>query len=340
MNTKWRVTSPAPFPQLLNFVLSGFRLYSFSLFRMSDDIFRDVYEPTEYTANIQRAKDYLKTCVINSSSPVVLVTSGGTTVPLECNTVRFIDNFSTGKRGSASTEYFLRRNCHVILLHRSGSLRPFFRHFDAKMVDEAFSIDDRDELLVRKDSELGKKFRSIYDAYHKFRTKLLMIEFETCSEYLWYLRGIASLMISYKKNAIYYMAAAVSDYYIPRDAMSEHKIQSGDVTLDIKLFPVPKMLGSLCNSWSPEAFCVTFKLETDSTILIAKAEKSLKRYNQNLVIGNTLSDRRVKVTFISYTKENVLEERVCETNSSDKIELEELIVDELLSSYKSWLSSE
>ena len=33
---------------------------------------------------------------------VVLVTSGGTTIPLETNTVRFIDNFSAGTRGSAS----------------------------------------------------------------------------------------------------------------------------------------------------------------------------------------------------------------------------------------------
>lgn len=35
---------------------------------------------------------------------IVLVTSGGTTVPLERNTVRFVDNFSAGTRGSASTE--------------------------------------------------------------------------------------------------------------------------------------------------------------------------------------------------------------------------------------------
>ena len=33
---------------------------------------------------------------------IACVTSGGTTVPLERNTVRFIDNFSTGNRGAAS----------------------------------------------------------------------------------------------------------------------------------------------------------------------------------------------------------------------------------------------
>ncbi len=39
--------------------------------------------------------------------PVAIVTSGGTTVPLERNTVRFIDNFSTGTRGATSAEYVM-----------------------------------------------------------------------------------------------------------------------------------------------------------------------------------------------------------------------------------------
>ena len=34
-----------------------------------------------------------------------LLQSGGTTVPLESRTVRFIDNFSVGSRGAISTEY-------------------------------------------------------------------------------------------------------------------------------------------------------------------------------------------------------------------------------------------
>lgn len=39
--------------------------------------------------------------------PIACVTSGGTTVPLERNCVRFIDNFSAGTRGAMSTEQFL-----------------------------------------------------------------------------------------------------------------------------------------------------------------------------------------------------------------------------------------
>lgn len=53
---------------------------------------------------------------------IALVTSGGTTVPLENQTVRFIDNFSAGTRGSTSAEYFLQSGYAVIFLHRQFSL--------------------------------------------------------------------------------------------------------------------------------------------------------------------------------------------------------------------------
>lgn len=58
---------------------------------------------------------------------IVLVTSGGTSVPLEKNTVRSIENFSTGTRGAISVEHFLM-NCdrvNVIYFHRNGCKRPF-----------------------------------------------------------------------------------------------------------------------------------------------------------------------------------------------------------------------
>jgi phosphopantothenoylcysteine synthetase/decarboxylase len=44
---------------------------------------------------------------------------------LEKNTVRSVENFSTGTRGSRSTEYFLKRGHPVIFLHRSISVKPF-----------------------------------------------------------------------------------------------------------------------------------------------------------------------------------------------------------------------
>jgi phosphopantothenate---cysteine ligase (ATP) len=59
---------------------------------------------------------------------VVLVTSGGTSVPLEKNTVRSVENFSTGTRGALSTEYFLKHddNIRVIYFHRKSNCKmPF-----------------------------------------------------------------------------------------------------------------------------------------------------------------------------------------------------------------------
>eukprot|EP00882_Tetradesmus_deserticola_P008270 GHRQ01008720.1.p1 GENE.GHRQ01008720.1~~GHRQ01008720.1.p1 ORF type:complete len:139 (+),score=38.55 GHRQ01008720.1:368-784(+) len=57
--------------------------------------------------------------------PIACVTSGGTTVPLERNCVRFIDNFSAGSRGAMSTEQFLKAGYAVIFLTRTGSIQPF-----------------------------------------------------------------------------------------------------------------------------------------------------------------------------------------------------------------------
>ena len=48
--------------------------------------------------------------------------------------MRFIDNFSRGKRGSSSAEYFLRLGYAVIFLHRKNTLQPFLRHFSVAEV--------------------------------------------------------------------------------------------------------------------------------------------------------------------------------------------------------------
>lgn len=46
------------------------------------------------------------------------------------HSVRFLDNFSAGTRGSASAEHFLRTGKYaVIFLHRQHSLQPFSRHY-------------------------------------------------------------------------------------------------------------------------------------------------------------------------------------------------------------------
>ena len=73
----------------------------------------------------------------DDGSSIVCVTSGGTRVPLEKNMVRFLDNFSRGERGAASSEVFLSRGYRVIYLYRSGSIFPFTRSF-RKQVSQNF----------------------------------------------------------------------------------------------------------------------------------------------------------------------------------------------------------
>ena len=62
----------------------------------------------------------------------MFITSGGTSVPLEKNTVRSVENFSTGTRGARSAEYFLKAGHPIIFFHREGSLCPFEIELSAK----------------------------------------------------------------------------------------------------------------------------------------------------------------------------------------------------------------
>jgi hypothetical protein len=51
-----------------------------------------------------KIEDFFK-LIRENEGKLAILTSGGTSVPLEANTVRSIENFSTGQRGARSTEY-------------------------------------------------------------------------------------------------------------------------------------------------------------------------------------------------------------------------------------------
>ena len=90
------------------------------------------FDETSAPANLEAiSKSVLDFVSINQErdKKVVLVTSGGTTVPLETNTVRFLDNFSAGTRGATSAEYFIQAGYAVIFLHRQFSLEPYTRKY-------------------------------------------------------------------------------------------------------------------------------------------------------------------------------------------------------------------
>ncbi|GBE59020.1 phosphopantothenate-cysteine ligase 2-like protein, putative [Babesia ovata] len=64
---------------------------------------------------------------VGGENRLAVVTSGGTCVPLDRCGVRFMDNFSTGRRGSCIAEELLRQNYHVVFVYREGTCRPFLR---------------------------------------------------------------------------------------------------------------------------------------------------------------------------------------------------------------------
>lgn len=345
-------------------------------------------------------------------TPIALVTSGGTTAPLERECVRYLDNFSTGVRGACAVEEFLKRGYAVIHLQRMGSASPFGRMlgnamgcsggtqnftFDSvgvlfdcsednilgdvsaeneECVEEyPLDIDDdqakktsttnaasaaadnrdpwmyttndngdtnseqrrrrrhhRGELTLHPKLIDSTVLRSTIREYSRIRRhgKLITVEFTTVDEYLDKLRSCSGALHTCGSLGLVYLTAAVSDFYVPYDKMATHKIQSRDYgidtssstslpngeergnamtiqsdgTLTVKFYPVPKMIPNIRRIWCPDAFVVSFKLETDSTILQQKSVLAMEKADVHMVIGNVLATRYEKV-FVLTRDDNV-----------------------------------
>ena len=155
-----------------------------------------------------------KFCEANRKQRIVLVTSGGTTIPFEKNTVRFIDNFSQGTRGSASTEHFLKDNqCSVIFLYRASTLQPFHRHFSQTKFLNMLDIHENGTLQINAQYET--MVNKILVQFKEDKKRLLEISFTTLNDYLWLLKSVCHELKVFGNKAMLYLAAAVSDFYIP-----------------------------------------------------------------------------------------------------------------------------
>ncbi|CAH0399017.1 unnamed protein product [Chilo suppressalis] len=257
--------------------------------------------PTDFEDNRSLLKEF---CERHDQygNKIVLVTSGGTTVPLEHNTVRFVDNFSAGTRGSASAEYFLEQGYAVIFMHRQKSLEPFTRHFSGQKLLDMLDIQERGPnttITVKPDSvDVLAPVLLRYKAAHAAGA-ILYVSFTTVSEYFWLLRAACECLANLGPRAVLYLAAAVSDFYIPKDKVPTHKMQSGSGAPVIQLHLVPKMLAPLVNLWVPEAYVVSFKLETDENLLIPKARAALDKYKHKMVVANLLQTRHHRVILVS-----------------------------------------
>ncbi|KAM6561880.1 hypothetical protein CsatB_021878 [Cannabis sativa] len=216
---------------------------------------------------------------------IVCVTSGGTTVPLEQRCVRYIDNFSSGHRGATSTE---------------GTFQPFCCSLPDDPLLQCFQLTDDESHIKVQDSYSEAVKRAIAD--HHSMLRMIAISFN-----------------KHGPNAMFYLAAAVSDFYVPWQTMAEHKIESASGPLNMQLAQVPKMLPVLRQHWAPKAFLISFKLETDSKILLKKAAAALEKYKMDMVVANELSTRKEEVVVVTRT-ENIRVRRDMNLGVGDDVE--------------------
>ncbi|KAM9361596.1 phosphopantothenate--cysteine ligase [Symphorus nematophorus] len=275
---------------------------------------------------------------------VVLITSGGTKVPLESRTVRFLDNFSSGRRGASSAEYFIESGYAVIFLHRHRSLYPYTRMFSTMNMLDALKFSSGDgassnsEVVVNQ--QVLPNIAKVLKRYQEVKEgKLLLpIEFNTLSEYLHLLKAAAQALSTIGSKAMFYLAAAVSDFYIPASEMPEHKIQSSNGPLQLRMNMVPKILSPLVKDWAPQAFVISFKLETDATILLDKAHRALDTYRHQAVVANVLDSRRGYVVVV--TPETQDELILTEEDEKNEVEIEDRIVSNLTSAHNKFITQQ
>lgn len=134
---------------------------------------------------------------------------------------------SQGTRGATSAEYFLKAGYAVIFMHRQFSLQPFSRHYshstnpflDFLEIEGVSSDNATPEICVTNDKRQDLlEVLTAYKSVHASGT-LHTLTFVTVNDYLWLLRAVSQELSVIRRKAMYYLAAAVSDFFLPRQKM-------------------------------------------------------------------------------------------------------------------------
>lgn len=212
----------------------------------------------------------------------ILITSGGTTVPID--PVRSISNTSSGRFGTALATEALKAGMQVTYLAATHAHSPFSTHVDFHMLP---SLSVNEARLLRL-SEFADQYRH---QYHEVR-------YHTFDEYAQHLQ---SMTTKHQPNIVI-LAAAVSDYLV--DNFSDSKIRSSEA-LQIQLKPAPKLIHNV-RAWSPKSFIAGFKLLVNASDaeLIAAAKNSITQHDLDLCVANDLSSlQRGKHEIIVVTRD-------------------------------------
>ena len=175
-------------------------------------------------------------------------------------------------------------------MHRQFSLQPFSRHYSHStnpfldfLEIEASSDGTASPPDICVTHNKRRHLLDVLTAYKRVQAAgtLHTLAFVTVNDYLWLLRAVSHELSVLRRKSMYYLAAAVSDFFLPRQKMvgsmpfiaarfldgdiflnpqSEHKIQSGKGSLLIEMDQVPKILKSMVDEWTREGFVVSFKV--------------------------------------------------------------------------------
>ena len=300
----------------------------------------------------------------SNNTPIVLLTSGGTCAELEVNSVRCIDNFSTGQRGARSVEAFLKYGYAVLFLQREGSVEPFVnrilqllqaKRWDMHLIRQLFGLDRSPNgttshnfsLQLNPTLQQNNQLRQTIQDIQKYgnSNKLHTILFRTVDQYLELLElACCTLQRTFGSTqnvslCCVYLAAAVSDFYVPLEERSVHKMDSraNDGSVVLNLHPVPKVMGRVLSEWIPNAFLVSFKLETDMNVLFTKARLAMERYGSNVVVVNELHSRQRQVWLVDDSKQGE-PYRIEKNENDDEKDMEDMIVREIIERHYEFIS--
>jgi hypothetical protein len=108
--------------------------------------------------------------------------------------------------------------------------------------------------------------------------------------------------------------------------------------------PYSRLENTLLTSLRPfHPLCSPSQLETDIKLLIPKALAALERYGHQVVIGNTLVDRKYEVVFVERSGETwvrIAEEERGKVGADGAVrEIEEDIIERLERMHSEWVAS-
>jgi phosphopantothenate---cysteine ligase (ATP) len=127
-----------------------------------------------------------------------------------------------------------------MLTNRQKTLEPYTRHFSSNELLDSLQMTDNDS-IQGKDNLFSTniyiyRWQNLVDPSKIARIlpvlkerndaaksgRMLKIPFTTLTDYLWLLRASTASMATLGNRAMVYLAAAVSDFYLPLDQLVRH----------------------------------------------------------------------------------------------------------------------